>query len=214
MENKEKTKSTLIRDAIALFLITMISGLALSYVYEITKAPITDQKVEKKIKANQVVFVDASSFEEDTDLMEQAINTDLTTLSKDFKGINIDEINKALDSNGDVIGYNIMVTTKQSYKDYITLIVGYTLDGTIKGIEIMTISETAGLGMNATKPSFMNQFINKNVSQFVVTKTGATSEDQIDALSGATITSRAVANAVNAGIGFIDTYATDLGGGQ
>lgn len=214
MENKEKTKSTLIRDAIALFLITMISGLALSYVYEITKAPITDQKVEKKIKANQVVFVDASSFEEDTDLMEQAINTDLTTLSKDFKGINIDEINKALDSNGDVIGYNIMVTTKQSYKDYITLIVGYALDGTIKGIEIMTISETAGLGMNATKPSFMNQFLNKNVSQFVVTKTGATSEDQIDALSGATITSRAVVNAVNAGIGFIDTYATDLGGGQ
>lgn len=214
MENKEKTKSTLIRDAIALFLITMISGLALSYVYEITKAPITDQKVEKKIKANQVVFVDASSFEEDTDLMEMAINTDLTTLSKDYKGIKIDEINKALDSNGDVIGYNIMVTTKQSYKDYITLIVGYTLDGTIKGIEIMTISETAGLGMNATKPSFINQFLNKNVSQFVVTKTGATSEDQIDALSGATITSRAVANAVNAGIGFIDTYATDLGGGQ
>lgn len=214
MENKEKSKSTLIRDAIALFLITLISGLALSYVYEITKSPIADQKVAKEMKANQAVFLEAKSFEEDTALMDKAANTDLTTLNKDYKGIKIDKINKAFDSNGTLLGYNVTVTTKQSYKDYITLVVGYSLEGTIKGIELMLINETAGLGMNAKKPDFINQFLNKKVSQFVVTKTGATSEDQIDALSGATITSRAVTNAVNAGIGFINKFASGLGGGQ
>lgn len=212
MENKEKKKSTLLRDAIALFLITLISGLALSYVYEITKAPIADQETLKIQKANQAVFVDASTFENDDKLMELAANTDITTLSADYKGITIDTISKAQGSNGEALGYNITVTTTQSYKDSITLIVGLSKEGVIQGIEITSISETAGLGMNATKPSFIDQFLNKTVSQFTVTKLGATSDDQIDALSGATITSRAVTNAVNAGIGFVTENASDMGG--
>ncbi len=75
-----QNKSTLIKDAIMLFLITLISGLALSYVYEITKAPIEEQQALKKQKANQAVFVDASSFETDAELMSKAADTDLTTL--------------------------------------------------------------------------------------------------------------------------------------
>lgn len=211
---KSKKKSTLIFDAIALFLITLISGLALSYVYEITKTPISDQQEAKKQRANQAVFTSASTFEADDELMELAANTDLTTLSPDYEGITIDEINKAINSQGEAVGYNIIVTTTQSYKDYITLVVGYSKDGTIQGIELTSISETAGLGMNATKPEFLAQYLNKRVTQFVVTKTGAASEDQIDALSGATITSRAVTNAVNAGIGFIQQNVSGFGGGQ
>lgn len=211
---KNKSKSTLIKDAIALFLITLISGLALSYIFEITKAPIADQQVIKKEKANKAVFVDASAFEADEALLAKVADTDLTTLSPDFKGITVQEVNKALDGSGNILGYNVMVNTKQSYKDSITLVFGYSLDGTIKGLQIMSISETAGLGMNATKPEFYNQFIDKNVDKFTVTKTGATSDDQIDALSGATITSKAVTNAVNAGISFLKEFATDLGGGQ
>lgn len=211
---KNKSKSTLIKDAIALFLITLISGLALSYIFEITKAPIADQQVIKKEKANKAVFEDAGSFEADDALMTKAADTDLTTLSPDFKGITVQEVNKALDGSGNILGYNVTVNTAQSYKDSITLVFGYSLDGTIKGIQIMSISETAGLGMNATKPDFLGQFLNKNVVKFSVTKTGAASDDQIDALSGATITSRAVTNAVNAGISFLKEFASDLGGGQ
>ncbi|MDF2944176.1 MAG: hypothetical protein K0S01_3034 [Herbinix sp.] len=214
MKNKTtKTKSTLLRDAIALFLITLVSGLALSYVYEITKTPIEQQHIEKKLKANQSVFVDADSFQADEELMALAASTDLTTLSADYEGVTIDEISKAY-SGSDAIGYNITVTTTTGYKDPITMVIGYSNDRIIQGIEILSINETAGLGMNATKPEFIGQFVTKDVDQFEVTKTGATADNQIDAISGATITSKAIAYAVNAGIGFMTEYATDLGGGQ
>ena len=211
---KSKAKSTLIIDALALFLITLVSGLALSYVYEITKAPIADQQEAKRQRANQAVFTSASTFETDEELMSLVAGTDLKTISTEYNGITIDQINKAIDSQGEMLGYNITVTTTQSYKDYITLVVGYSLEGIIQGIELTTITETAGLGMNAQKPEYLTQYLNKNVAKYVVTKTGATSDEQIDALSGATITSRAVTNAENAGIGFIQQNAKDFGGGE
>lgn len=215
MENKNtKQKSTLIKDALALFIITLVSGLALSYVYEITKAPIADQQVQKTLQANQAVFTEATSFETDEELMKLAESTDLTSLNPDYTGVTIEEISKALNSNNETIGYNITVTTSAGYKDGITIVIGYSKEGVIQGVEMLSISETAGLGMKAKEPEFLNQYLNKNVGQFVVTKTGATSDDQIDAISGATITSRAVTNAINAGIGFVTENATDLGGGQ
>ena len=112
-----------------------------------------------------------------------------------------------------MIGYILKITTKECYKDYISLAMGYSLDGTVQGIAFLSINETAGLGMNATKPGFKDQFTNKKVDQFEVTKTGATADNQIDAISSATITSRAVTNAVNTGIGFLKANSTELGGG-
>ena len=139
MENKEKQKSTLLKDAIMLFLITLISGLALSYVYEITKAPIIQQKAEKKTKANQAVFVDASAFEVDEELMSILADTDLVTLSDEFEGITIDEVNKALDANGEVLGYNITVTTTQSYDSSLTLVFGYSNEEQFKESNILAL---------------------------------------------------------------------------
>ncbi|MDF2537127.1 MAG: rnfG [Herbinix sp.] len=214
MENsKMKEKSTLLHDAIALFLITLISGLALSYVFEITKAPIEKQQADKQLEAYQSVFAQVDTYELDETLNLDAKDADLGSLNADFQSVVVDEVNKAFDSNGTLIGYILKVTTSDSYKDHITIAIGYSLDGTVKGIEFLAINETAGLGMNAVKPEFKGQFSDKNVEQFEVTKTGATTDNQIDALSSATITSRAVVNAVNAGIGFIKEYSTELGGG-
>jgi Na+-translocating ferredoxin:NAD+ oxidoreductase subunit G len=214
MENSiTKTKSTLLRDALALFLITLISGLALSYVFEITKAPIAKQQYEKKQKAYQAVFADASNFTSDEELMNKITETTLTDINAEYKGITIGEVNLASDSNGKALGYIITVTTTNGYKDPITLTVGYSLEGTVTGMEILSINETAGLGMNAAQPAFKNQFVNKSVDQFVRTKIGATADNEINAISGATITSDAVINAVNAGLGFINEYATEIGGG-
>jgi electron transport complex protein RnfG len=215
VENKNSNKkSTLLRDAIALTLITLISGLALSYVFEITKAPIAEQQEQKKLKANQSVFSDATSFELDEELMNTAATTDLVSLNANYEGVSISEISKAFNGSGDVIGYNVTVITTTGYKDPITIVIGYSKEGQIKGIEMLSINETAGLGMNAKKPEFTGQFTGKSVAQFERTKTGATQENQIDALSGATITTDAVVNAVNTGIGFLQEFATDLGGGQ
>lgn len=215
MENsKTKQKSTIIKDALALFLITLISGLALSYVYEITKAPIADQSAQKALKANQAVFDEAASFETDEALLELAKSTDLTGLNADYAGVKIDDISKAYNNSNELIGYNITVSTSAGYKDGITMVMGYSNDGSIRGVQMLAISETAGLGMKAKDSEFLNQYINKKAEKFVVTKTGATSEDQIDAISGATITSKAVTNAINAGIEFLIKNAADLGGGK
>lgn len=213
MQSKVEQRSTIVKDAIILFLITLISGLALSYVYELTKAPREEQAIIKQEKANKAVFAEAASFEKDEELTLKAAETDLGSLDSNYDGIKLAEISKALDANGNIIGYDINVKTKQGYKDEISLVFGYSLDGTIKGIQIMTINETAGLGMNAIKSEFLDQFLNKNVDKFTVTKTGASADDQIDAISGATITSKAVTNAVNAGISFITDTSPVLAGG-
>lgn len=75
-------------------------------------------------------------------------------------------------------------------------------DGTVSGIEFLTITETAGLGMNAQKPEWKAQYAGKNVEEFSVTKSGASADNEINAISGATITSNAVTGAVNAAVYF------------
>ena len=80
---------------------------------------------------------------------------------------------------------------------------GVRSDGTTNGISFLSLSETAGLGMEADTDSFKSQFAGKNVDKFQYTKSGATVDEEIDALSGATITTNAVTNAVNAGLEYV-----------
>ena len=215
MKNKKPfIKSELIRDAIALFLITLVSGLGLSYVYEITKAPIAVQAEQKTLEANQAVFSEAVSFKADEEMTALAGSTDLTGMNADYAGVTINSISRAYSSSDEVLGFNITVSTSAGYKDGIKFVYSYSADGKINGISFLAINETAGLGMKAKESSFLDQYLNKQVKQFVVTKTGAASEEQVDSISGATITSRAVTNAINAGIQFVTEHATELGGVQ
>ena len=77
----------------------------------------------------------------------------------------------------------------------IDLVVGVASDGTVTGVSIISMSETSGLGANATKESFRSQFIGKT-GELAVSKDGG----EIDALTGATITSRAVTRGVNSAL--------------
>lgn len=211
MKNKKDKKGSILKDAMALFIVTLISALALSFVYEITKAPIEEQNEIKKQKAYQAVYQD-TVVKPDEKLMKRAEETDLTSLDASYENVTIDEINQACDSNGNLIGYILQVSSK-GYKGTITLMYGYSLDGTVQGIEFLSLKETAGLGMNASKPDFIDQFTGKTVKQFDVMKPGtATGDNQVDAISGATVTSKAVAKALNVGIDFL-TENAGLGGG-
>jgi electron transport complex protein RnfG len=211
MESKSaEKKTTILKDAMALFIVTLISAFALSFVYELTKAPIAKQDEMKKQKAYQAVYEDTTPKLDDK-LMNILKDTDLKSLDAAYKNTTIDEINDAYDSNGKQVGYILKVSTK-GYKDTITLTYGYSLDGTVQNVEFLALNDTAGLGMNAAKPDFIGQFSGKTVDKFEVTKTGAASDNQIDAISSATITSRAVTSAVNAGIAFLKENAA-IGGG-
>ena len=73
----------------------------------------------------------------------------------------------------------------------------------MNNIEFLALSETAGLGMNASQPEWKGQYTGKNVDSFTVTKNGAAADNEIDAISGATITSNAVTGAVNGAVYFV-----------
>ena len=193
-------KNKIVKDTLALTVITLVSGLLLGLVNDITAGPIASQQAKEKEEAYKAVFADAASFEtvtsgEDTDL-ESYLD------ENGFKAQNIDEVMLAKDDQGNELGYAFTVTTSEGYGGDIQFAMGVQDDGTLNGISILSISETAGLGMRATTDDFKNQFKDKNVEKFTYTKTGATSDDEIDALSGATITSRAVTGAVNAALGY------------
>ena len=191
-------KNKIVKDTLALTVITLVSGLLLGLVNDITAGPIASQQAKEKEEAYKAVFADAASFEtvtsgEDTDL-ESYLD------ENGFKAQNIDEVMLAKDDQGNELGYAFTVTTAEGYGGDIQFAMGVQDDGTLNGISILSISETAGLGMRATTDDFKNQFKDKNVEKFTYTKTGATSDDEIDALSGATITTNAMTNGVNAGL--------------
>ena len=128
-----------------------------------------------------------------------------------YKAQSIEEVMRAEDQSGETLGYAFTVTTAEGYGGDIQFAMGVQDDGTLNGISILSISETAGLGMRATTDDFKNQFKDKNVEKFTYTKTGATSDDEIDALSGATITTNAMTNGVNAGLA---AFRYEKGGSQ
>ena len=191
-------KNTIIKDTIILTLITLIAGGVLGLVYEITKDPIAKQQELAKQEAYKAVFEDADTFEgcveaEDADLAAYLAG-------EGFEAQTVNEIMEAKDASGETLGYAINLTTSEGYGGDITFSMGVQADGTLNGISILTISETAGLGMNATKAEFKGQFKEKQADAFEVTKTGASKENEINAISGATITSNAVTQGVNCGL--------------
>ena len=153
---KEMMKNTGI-----LLAITLIAGLLLGIVYQVTKEPIAAQEEKAKQEACREVFADADSFE-----AVQLATPDAAAWSGEgYAQESVDEVMAALDSAGATLGYVITVTTKEGYGGDIQFAVGVRMDGTVNGISILSISETAGLGMRAEEV-LKPQFANKNVEKF------------------------------------------------
>ncbi len=193
-------KNKIIKDALALTLITLVAGVALGGVYEITKDPIARQEAQAKAEAYEQVFTDAAAFEEVKmdDTLIQTIRDQLD--QEGYKAQSIEEIMRAEDQSGEMLGYAFTVVTSEGYGGDIQFSMGVQNDGTLNGISILSIGETAGLGMNADTPAFKDQFVGKQVEQLQYTKKGATQDDEINAISGATVTTNAMTNGVNAGL--------------
>lgn len=197
---------SMLKDAGILFIITLVAGLLLGLVYQITKEPIAIQKEMAKQEACMEVFADAVEFEE----LETTNPNAASWAEAGFSKESVDEVMAALDNSGNILGYVITVTTKEGYGGDIRFTIGIRQDGTVNGISILEIAETAGLGMRAEEV-LKPQFADKNVEMFEYTKSGAASENQVDAISGATITTNAVVNGVNAGLYY---FQTQLKGGS
>lgn len=191
----------IIKNALILTAFTLVLGLLLGFVYEVTKDPIAKVNEENKKKAFQEVFPKADSFEVLTFDEEEAEKLMADNGYKDT----IKDVECTLNKSGSIIGYVITVVAKDGSQGPITFSVGITTEGVVTGYSITDIAETPGLGMKAEEKEFSSQFANKSVDAFVVTKQKATSDNQIEAISGSTITSKAIANGCNAAILFYDT---------
>ena len=193
----------IIKNTLILAAITVVSGLVLGAAYEVTKGPIAQTQAKQKQEACQAVYPEADSFEA-MDVDQKAAKE---AIKKMGTSASVDEVYSAVIDASEA-GYVIPVTDKDGYGGDIQITVGIMSDGTVNGISFLSISETAGLGMRAKEPSFYNQFAGQQAEKFYVSKDGGDGQP-IDALSGATITSRAVTGAVNTALGY---YQTALGG--
>lgn len=189
------------RAIIAICLITLFMGAALGTIYNITKDPIEKTEQKAKEEAYQEVYPLAydivpysETFGTDDEAVIEALNKKVQ--DNGFSSVTIDEIMCA--SSDYRPGYVFLVTTSAGYGGDIQFAIGVTNKKEVTGIKFLKISETAGLGMEATKSEFIDQFIGKMVSEFELHKGDASEFYQVDAVSGATITSTAVVDAINA----------------
>jgi electron transport complex protein RnfG len=206
VENKKE--NSIVKDAVILCAITLLAGLLLGFVNQITKEPIEAQKLSAKKETYQVVFSEAKDFGSNSDVETYVANSEeiIKESGNDYGKVTVDEMVEAKDETGNVIGYVVSSTSGDGYGGDIKVAVGVKLDGTVVGIGMLEINETAGLGMKAAEGSFKDQFKDKTVEAFEVVKGGVSEENQIDAISGATITSEAVTNAVNAAVYTANSY--------
>ncbi len=115
----------------------------------------------------------------------------------------INEAVVASDESGNALGYGISVTTTDSFEDSLILVVGILPDGTVQGISFTDLHETDGMGMRCGEEDWKAQFAGVKTDSFTLNKNGdSTADNDIDTVSGASTTSGAVVNAVNAAIDF------------
>lgn len=201
---KQKAKfdgKSVARAILAIFVITLLMGGALGLVYNLTRKPIEDAQEAAKLEAYKEVFPSAykvgsnntSDYTMANEMIHSSINPDVT----------LEELAVAIDKEGNTLGYVLTFTTSQGYGGDITIMVGVNTSCVIQGISVLSHSESPGFGAEAEKPEFLNQFIGKEgVLEFGYTTTGNTSDDKVDAISGATITTKAFIGVINTSLMF------------
>lgn len=199
----------IVKDAMILTAFTLVLGLILGVVNEVTKGPIAKVNYEAEQESYRNVFKDADSFEayEDFDADKAA---DILAKSE-YTADEILSVNTALDKSGEVAGYVISVTSHEGSQADITMSVGIQIDGTLNGYSITSINETPGLGMLVGEEKFYSQFENKAEESYTVVKSAPAADNEIESVTGATISSRAVTNGVNASLVY---FRTALQGGN
>ncbi len=211
--NKEEKKPSGIgKDIFILVMITLVAGVLLGAAYSVTKSPIEAAQAKARSEAQSAVMGDAENFE----VLHSADGAGAEGIpagvadALEKAGIgstSVSQIDAAYDADQNLIGYVITVSDPDGYGGDVELMCGIRHDEagsvTIEGISFLSLSETAGMGMRAKDDEFIQQFSDKNLGtadQIVYSKSGADKPNEIDAISGCTITTSAVTDDVNAAL--------------
>lgn len=169
------TAKDILKPALILFVICLVVTALLAGTNLLTKDKIAEQSALEAEQSRKVVLSDADSFEE----------ADGYYIGK---------------ANNETVGY-VFQTEAKGYGGAVKVMTGISADGQITGVVILEHSETPGLGANAEKASFTDQFKQTALEKGItLVKNKAPSDGEIEAMTGASITSRAVTNAVNEAI--------------
>jgi len=177
-----KKESTFLNMALALIVITLVAGFALGFVNDLTLEPKAKAKLAKKTNALKMVL---PAF--DNDLVSEVIRIK----SENAK----DSIEIYPAYKGDVfVGAAIIGASNKGFSGLVKIMVGFSPNGDILNMVVLEQKETPGLGTKMKDEKFLRQFRDKNPSSFdlKVKKDGG----KVDALTGATISTRAFTEAV------------------
>ena len=180
----QKNENPVVLSAV-LLIISLVVALLLAFTNSVTKDKIQENTIKEQNAAKQEVLPEAASFE------EIAFSDETGLVKAVFEG---------RDAAGSPVGWCANVTPS-GYGGEIDMMVGVLNDGTVSGMKVVSHSETAGLGAKAAESGFSSQFSGKNTGEpLTVIKNGTPKDNEIVAISGATITSTAVKNGVNAAV--------------
>lgn len=179
-----KTESTFKNMVLSLGLIALGAAACLSFVYQMTKKPIEISNLNKKLNAIRTVVPE---FDNNPDAEMFRLPTGEGDSLDVFPAKKGDEI----------VGYAVSTYTNEGFSGNITMMAGFKPDGSIIDVSILGQKETPGLGTKMAEPAFKDQFRGKNPAEFAlkVKKDGG----PVDAITAATITSRAFCDAVQRG---------------
>jgi len=186
---------------IVLTVFCLIAAAALAKVYDITKGPIAEQERLKTVSALKAVL---PSFNNDIDKDAREV---IVGHDKKGRDIRIKFYTGKMDEKQ--VGTAFQVKTPDGYGGDIAILMGVGPEGKVSGIEIISHKETPGLGNRIQKEGWRNQFKGRSIEdgpRFAVKKDGG----EIDQFSGATISPRAVVNAVKKGL---EIYGKEFGDG-
>jgi len=186
-------KSSFLNLVLTLTIVTLVAGLSLGYVYQWTKEPIAQAQMAKQLKAIESVV---TGYDNNPVLEKYKVATPDGKDSLEFFPAR---------KGGELVGVAIKTKSGKGYSGDIFIMVGFNLTGDIQNIFVIEHKETPGLGSKMTSPSFVNQFLNKNPEQvnLKVKKDGG----DVDAITGATISSRAYSEAVQLAF---DTFKSSM----
>lgn len=187
------SKKDILIVAVKLFVITAVAALCLAFVNKITSPVIERNKIITMQQTQKEVLELATEFEK----------VDVKHIDSEENGTYIEDAYRGLNKEGEVVGFVVSAVSSRGYGGDIRLMVGITSDMDINRVKITESSETAGLGLKASNPEFIDQYIGRDTTLIVKKNISPTDRgEDIAAISGATVTSKAVTNAVNLSLDF------------
>lgn len=189
-------KDSLIMPAILLCIICLVTTGLVALTYVSTQEA-RDRQAELTANANRrELCPDAAGFEP-VSLTDDQLATGLT------------EAFEAVDADGAPLAWLISAAEK-GYGGDVPVLIVIDLDGQITGVKVLGNNETPGLGKKVADKAFIGQFTGQSAENVFAVKTAAADQVLIDAVTGATISSRAVTNAVNAVLAFYQSQLAEV----